>query len=251
MPHHRSTPTISEDVADRVRRLIHSGELSAGDRLRAERDLAADFGVARVSVREAIRLLAEGGYVTVRRGGQGGTFVAGLEDPYRQWLQQMRTRAGELDAILDLRVAVEGHAAYLAAQRCGTDEVDGLRAALTLMATATNRSSFRLADSHFHAGVGGAARSPRLKDLVEQARGDYFVPADKLIYEEQIEASLDGHTRVVEAIQHADADAARSAMVDHIELTRTHFHRLIRGEPLHQPASGSRPVPHQDSPDAG
>lgn len=81
---------------------------------------------------------------------------------------------------------------------------------------------------------------PKAQRPVEQARGDYFVPADKLIYEEQIEASLDGHTSVVEAIQHADADAARPAMVDHIELTRTHFHRLIRGEPLHQLASGGR-----------
>src|SRR5260370_3532143 len=111
----RRTPTVAEDVADRVRRLIHDGALSAGDKLPGERDLAADLGVARVSVREAIRLLTESGYLTVRRGAGGGTFVARLASPYEAWLEQMRERAGQMDAILDVRIAVEGHAAFLAA----------------------------------------------------------------------------------------------------------------------------------------
>ena len=43
-----STPTVAEDVADRIRRLIHDGALSGGDRLPGERELAADLGVGRV-----------------------------------------------------------------------------------------------------------------------------------------------------------------------------------------------------------
>lgn len=81
-----TTPTVAEDVARHIRRLIHDGALSAGDRLPGERDLAADLGVGRVSVREAIRLLADGGYVTVRRGAHGGTLVTGLDSAYEAWL---------------------------------------------------------------------------------------------------------------------------------------------------------------------
>ena len=230
-----ATPTVAEDVANHIRRLIHDGALSAGDRLPGERDLAAGLGVGRVSVREAIRLLASGGYVTVRRGAGGGTFVAGLDMPYEAWLAQMRSRAGELDAILDLRIALEGHASFLAAQRGSGTELGALRATLTGMEHAATRSAFRLADSRFHAMVAAAARSSRLAELVAEARGEFFVPADTLDFEEQIEASVTGHAAVLQALADRDAGLARTAMANHIEDTRAHVHRVLRGDRLHRP----------------
>jgi DNA-binding FadR family transcriptional regulator len=238
----RRTPTIAEDVADRVRRLIHDGALSAGDKLPGERDLAADLGVARVSVREAIRLLTESGYLTVRRGAGGGTFVARLDSPYEAWLEQMRERAGQMDAILDVRVAVEGHAAFLAATRRSSAELAALQVTIASMRESSTRAGFRLADSRFHAGVAAAARSPRLADLVAQARGEFFVPADALAFHEQIEASVNGHAAVLEALSAQDAEAARAAMADHIEDTRVHVHRVLSGDRL-GPASRRDPPP--------
>lgn len=232
MPGRFGTSTVAGDVAGHLRRLIHSGELSAGDRLPPERELAGSLGVARVSVREAIKTLQESGYLTVRHGGQGGTFVAALDVPYAQWLEQMRERAGELDAILDLRVAVEGHAAYLAALHRTKSDVEILRRALDALAGSQSRGSFRLADSQFHVGVAAAARSPRLEDTAIAARGEFFVPADTLIFHEQIETSVTGHAAVLDAIQAREPEAARTAMIDHIEDTRTHFHRVVRGQSL-------------------
>jgi GntR family transcriptional regulator, transcriptional repressor for pyruvate dehydrogenase complex len=241
MQSRRSTPTVAEDVADRLRRLIHAGALSAGDRLPAERDLAADLGVARVSVREAMRLLAAGGYIMVRRGANGGTFVAGLDLPYQAWLEHMRGRAGELDAILDLRVAVEGHAAYLAAQRRSNADLQALRRTIREMEDSSTRTGFRLADSQFHAGVVAAARSPRLEDIVGQARGEFFVPTDTLVFDEQIEASATGHAAVLRALETCDPDQARAAMADHIQDTRSHLHWLLRGNPLRRPSAARPP----------
>lgn len=238
MQSRRTTPTVAEDVADRVRKLIHAGALSAGDRLPPERDLASDLGVARVSVREAMRLLAQGGYITVRRGANGGTFVARLDSPYQAWLEQMRARTGELDAILDLRIAVEGHSAYLAAQRRSNADLDALQRTIAEIEGSSTRTGFRLADSQFHTGVVAAARSPRLEEIVSQARGEFFVPTDTLVFDEQIEASVAGHTAVLDALKTRDADAARAAMADHIEDTRSHLHWLLRGNPLRRYLGG-------------
>lgn len=230
-----TTPTVAEDVADRIRRLIHDGALSAGDRLPGERDLAADLGVGRVSVREAIRLLADAGYLTVRRGATGGTFVTGLDSPYEAWLERMRSRTGELDSILDLRIALEGHAASLAAHRRSNAELGSLRQNIAQMQQSSTRRSFRLADSQFHAMMATAARSSRLAEVIAQARGEFFVPADTLLFKEQIGVSVRGHEAVLRALTDQDPDAARAAMADHIEATRAHIHRVLRGDRLQQP----------------
>jgi DNA-binding FadR family transcriptional regulator len=242
MASQRTTPTVAEDVADRIRRLIHDGALSAGDKLPAERDLAAELGVARVSVREAIRQLADNGYITVRRGSRGGTFIARLDMPYQAWLEQMRSRAGDLDAILDMRVALEGHAAYLAAGRRSTAELDALKRTISEMEQSSTRTRFRLADSRFHAAVAAAARSPRLAELIATARGEFFIPADTLVFNEQIEVSASGHTSVLQALARQDPENARTAMARHIEDTREHVHRVLRGDPLRRrsTADGNR-----------
>jgi DNA-binding FadR family transcriptional regulator len=226
------TATVAGDLADYLRRLIHSGQLSEGDRLPPERQLAATFGVARVSVREAIRTLQEDGYLAVRRGGGAGTYVAALDRPYATWLRQMRHRTGELDAILDLRIAVEGHAAQLAAERRSNTDLQELRTALELLADASSHTTFRSADNRFHLGVLTAARSPRLEQVALEARGSFFVPTDSLIYTDQINESHKGHAAVLDAIHAREPEAARAAMADHIEDTRAHVHKLLRGQPL-------------------
>src|SRR5688500_5033710 len=99
-----STPTVSADVARSLRALIHGGHLGPGDRLPPERELAKQMGVGRVSIREALRLLQATGYVDVRRGASGGTFITALDRPYEDWVRRMRESVDEVNDILDLRV---------------------------------------------------------------------------------------------------------------------------------------------------
>lgn len=63
---------LTEGVAEHIRGMIHRGELGPGDRLPPERELAEELGVARASLRAAIKSLEERGYVVVRRGSRGG-----------------------------------------------------------------------------------------------------------------------------------------------------------------------------------
>jgi GntR family transcriptional regulator, transcriptional repressor for pyruvate dehydrogenase complex len=71
-PRSREKP---EQIADELRSLIVSGELTEGDSLGREPDLVERFGVSRPSLREALRILEAEGLITVVRGVLGGVIV--------------------------------------------------------------------------------------------------------------------------------------------------------------------------------
>src|SRR5882762_8280145 len=70
-----SSSRISQSIVEQVKVLIRQGRLTPGDRLPSERDLCDRFGVSRVTVREALRMLEAGGLVEIRVGAKGGAFV--------------------------------------------------------------------------------------------------------------------------------------------------------------------------------
>ncbi|MBU8817954.1 MULTISPECIES: FadR/GntR family transcriptional regulator [Mycolicibacterium] len=222
-------PSVTSDVARRLRARIRAGELGPGDRLPPERDLAKQMGVGRVSVREALRLLQAGGYVEVRRGATGGTFVTQLDRPYRNWLSEMRSGASEITDILDLRIGLECQAAKLAATRRTEAELATMAAAIDEMSSSDSRVSFRNSDARFHGALAQAARNERLKSAVASARGEMFAPLDELVYTEIVESSRAGHLAIYQAVLDQDAERARRAMEEHLEQTRQELEQLIFG----------------------
>ncbi len=71
-------PRISEEVFQQLKEAVLSGEFKAGEKLPSERELAEQFQVSRVAIREAIRTLENAGFVTIRQGSAGGAFVTDL-----------------------------------------------------------------------------------------------------------------------------------------------------------------------------
>jgi len=183
--------------------------------------------VARPTLRQALKVLQEEGYVCVRRGAAGGTFVSELQIPLEQWFEYIRSHMAEFDDILDYRQAVEAHAAYLAAQRRDQDDLDVMEAALSSLLNAGSRALFRQADSRFHNAIGRASRSPRLERAIRTARGEFFFPTDKLYYKEQVEVAHKGHVAVFTAIRDQDAEEAARRMADHIETARGELYEIV------------------------
>lgn len=71
-------PRVSEEVFRQLKEAILSSELKAGDKLPPERELAEEFQVSRVAIREAIRTLENAGFVAIRQGATGGAYVTDL-----------------------------------------------------------------------------------------------------------------------------------------------------------------------------
>lgn len=74
-----TTKRAFEDISDQIKYLIFSKVLKPNDRLPSERQLAAQFNTGRISVREALRILEESGFVRVKTGAEGGIFVNELD----------------------------------------------------------------------------------------------------------------------------------------------------------------------------
>lgn len=219
--------SVPQGVAEYVKGLIRRGELGPGNRLPPERQLAESLGVARVSLREAFKQLQEEGYIVARRGKTGGNFVTALSQPFAEWRRGMIDREEELDDLTTVRVALECHAATLAASRRTPADLEAMLAAIGQQAAASNRTEFRLADASFHDAVAEAAGSKRLEDAIRRARSEFFSPADMLDHPDPVDEDQRQHQRLFEAIRDRDVLRAYEAMQEHIEHTRQELRRIL------------------------
>jgi DNA-binding FadR family transcriptional regulator len=146
-------------VARRLGQAIRLGLLIDGERLPTETQLAAQMGVATVTLREALSTLREQGLVVTRRGRGGGTFVrapADAHEPLRHF------GVHELQELGDQRAAISGTAARLAAERALEEEVRRLEEQVDRLAEASGASERRRADTLLTIGIAAAAQSSRL-----------------------------------------------------------------------------------------
>jgi GntR family transcriptional regulator, transcriptional repressor for pyruvate dehydrogenase complex len=214
-------------VVDRLRRAIHLRQYVPGDRLPSERKLAESLGVSRVTVREALRVLQDEGYVESRRGAAGGPFVVPRKEPTERLRAILRERREEFESILDFRIVVEGGAARMAAERRTDTDLDRLRSALDEMRSSDGLGTFRRADSAFHLAIANAAANPMLRESIEHARAAMFLPMDSLEQEVPLSHWVDEHLRLLAAIDGHDAATAQRVMATHVERNRSEIRALL------------------------
>src|SRR5207244_1653659 len=109
----------SGEIVSQIERAIFAGELHAGDRLQSERELAEQFGVSRITVRDALRVLEARGLIRVKVGATGGAFVAEANvDRVAESISTMiQLKRMTLSELAEARTVVEAATAELAAQR--------------------------------------------------------------------------------------------------------------------------------------
>jgi GntR family transcriptional repressor for pyruvate dehydrogenase complex len=208
-----------EQVAEQIQHLIARGVLKPGDRLPGERDLAVKFGVGRGSIRDAIRTLEIMGVVEPRHG--HGTVVRELSAdslvvPLATALSHKRGLVAEL---LDVRRMIEPSLAARAAKNATPEEVGRMEEILDRQREKMRRGEPTIEeDSEFHYAIAVAARNTVvlrvldvLMDLLRESRTRSLqVPG-------RLERSIAGHRRVLRAIKRRDAEAAQSAVRQHLQ----------------------------------
>lgn len=205
-----------------VRRLgeaIGLGLLEVGERLPPEAELAERLGIAPMTLRQALAILREAGYVETRRGRNGGTFVRRAAPPAPVRAARERLRSLTVEDLRDLteyRAAVSGASAALAAERATQAELEAMRRLVEAMAKAKRYQEFRRNDSRFHLTIASAARSPRMTAAETSIQGEIgelmaLIPHPS----EALRVSNGQHRAILEAISRRDSQLARSLMEQH------------------------------------
>lgn len=200
---------LSDQVISALRNQITSGEWPVGSRIPTEPELVEQLGVARNTVREAVRALAHNGLLDIRQG--SGTYVRATSE----LAGVMHRRFADADPlhIAELRSTLESSAGRLAAQRRTEKDVRQLDALLARREEAWasgNAEQFVTADSSLHLAVVAASHNDVLIGLYADL-GDLlrdWLRVD-IGHELRPEDHMD-HARLIEAIRAGDAEAAAS-----------------------------------------
>lgn len=210
---------LVEQAVRRLGEAIGLGLLEVGERLPPEAELAEHFNIAPMTLRQALAILREAGYVETRRGRGGGTFVlCGVPLPAEQTAtaRLASLTADDLRDLIDFRRLTAGAGAALAAERAGAAEIEELRTLVEQMAAPPAYDDFRRADSRFHLVIASAARSPRLAAAEMQVQADLaellaLIPHPP----EALRLSNGQHRGVLEAITRRQPETARALMETH------------------------------------
>jgi GntR family transcriptional repressor for pyruvate dehydrogenase complex len=207
----------AEAVATRLVDAITLGLLADAEQLPSESELAAQFGVATVTVREALVALRQQGLVETRRGRGGGSFVRAPSPSTTSWHERLRAVSlSDLRDVGDHYLAVAGAAAKLAAERSSPEDVERLHLATEDLRAATGAEAAR-AERHFHLEIAAAAQSSRLThqevQLQSERGGLLWLPVGE---DEIHNRAYAEHQAITAAIAEADGDLARKLTEDHI-----------------------------------
>ncbi|WP_069765661.1 FadR/GntR family transcriptional regulator [Streptomyces sp. LUP47B] len=214
----RPSPLV-EQAAERLREQITAGHWPVGTKLPGETTLAKELGVGRSTVREALRALAGAGLVQPRQG--AGVFVTATRT-VEDWPTRLR-RAAVTD-VYEVRMAVEVHAARLAARRRTPEDVTAMERALEgrRAASASSDAAFVDADITFHAAVVAAAHNPVLADLFSEftpvlREGLIELLALTAMRDDDPNTAEEAHAALVRAVADGDAEGAAEILRAELE----------------------------------
>lgn len=198
--------TTASALAQRLREAIDAGRWSPGELLRQEQ-IAAEYGVSRIPVREALAQLQSEGL---------------LEIAHYRGARVSRPQAGEIDELFDLRLLVESD---LLARALGRHDQRLLRELGRLqdrLEDAEDRLGWISGDIAFHEALYAPAERPRSLALFRQLRApiDRF-NAQALGPGARKQGWADEHRQLIAAVAASDAAAAQAILEQHLQATRT------------------------------
>jgi GntR family transcriptional repressor for pyruvate dehydrogenase complex len=219
-----------ELVLDAVETQIRTGAIGVGDRLPAERDLAAALGVSRAAVREAVRVLEARGVVRSGTGSgpDAGTVITALQSDALTSLIGLHVALNTV-AVPDLvraRVALERESVALACHSATEDDLSELKGLLKEMdEREVSVEAFNRLDADFHIRIGAAGGNRLVLDLTDALRTvmkPHLLSALTLMADrpDELAATLDRlrreHHAIYEAIVERSPNEAAQLVEDHI-----------------------------------
>ncbi len=210
---------VTDEAIEKIKAMITSGELKAGDRLPREADLAAELGLSRSSLREAVRALSLVNILDVRRG--DGTYVTSLDPPVLLEALSFIVDFHRDDTVLDflrVRRILEPAATAMAAERITEADSEGLRKLLDSLGPDPDVDDLVANDLEFHRRISACSGNAVLCSLLETLSG----PTTRarvwrgLTQAWTKERTLAEHRAILEALEAHEPEVARSWATVHI-----------------------------------
>lgn len=218
--------TRTSDLAESyLRSLIFTGRLSPGDKLPSERELAAQFGIARITLRAALRSLETIGFLVVKIGSKGGAWIADAETLSKRWEEWMHAHRHEVAQMLEFRRFVETEIARLAAERRTPEDLKLLES--IEHGSEEDRTSVVRWHFDFHDALAKAAHNEYLEKAMVEVRSKLFVPVDWALTHTRV-ATIEGvHDRILDAVRAGDAERAVAEMNAHLDFSEEPFRAAL------------------------
>ncbi|MFD6531122.1 FadR/GntR family transcriptional regulator [Streptomyces sp. NPDC060184] len=210
---------VTDEAIEKIKGMIVSGALRPGDRLPKESELAADLGLSRNSLREAVRALSLIRILDVRQG--DGTYVTSLDPQLLLEALSFVVDFHRDDTVLEflaVRRILEPAATAMAASRIGDAELDALAAELDALGDGPSVEELVAADLRFHRGIVQASGNTVLCSLLDGLSG----PTTRarvwrgLTQEDALSRTLQEHRAILAALRDRDPEAARAWATVHV-----------------------------------
>lgn len=214
-------PKASDILAAQLRDLILSGSVAQGKPLPTERELVAESGLSRSSVREALRVLEVEGLISTRPGRAGGSTVRlpGRASITRTMQLFVRSHAIRLEALLECRIAVEPFMAGLTATNRTEQELKEMQDLHERFTAARDDVAlYKRINLDWHLAIARASGNEVLIALMEAvAQPIYEAAAYQRVTTEDARAeTVKAHGAILRAIERKDAKLAYSRMEKHL-----------------------------------
>jgi GntR family transcriptional regulator, transcriptional repressor for pyruvate dehydrogenase complex len=224
----------SEQVAVQIQHYIQDDGLAPGDFLGREEDLAAEFGVSRPTLREALKLLASGNLIRANKGPGGGIFVAATADEGMgrslsdAIAMMLETGSVTLEELVEARLVLEVPLAGLAAYQPDEAALSRLRDAVRGAADATDPNQLAEFDGEIHKAVAAAAGNRMLQALTGWVFEVVQPSVNSALHGAIVQSAIvEQHETLLAAIEKGDAARAERAMKDHLLYLRDVL-RMVR-----------------------
>jgi GntR family transcriptional regulator, transcriptional repressor for pyruvate dehydrogenase complex len=210
---------LTDEAIEKIKAMIVSGTLRAGDRLPKEADLAADLGLSRSSLREAVKALSLVNILDVRRG--DGTYVTSLEPAVLlealSFIVDFHRDTTVLE-FLQVRRILEPSATAMAAERITAAECAELRSLLDQLGPDPDTEELVANDLEFHRRIAACSGNSVLLSLLDTLSG----PTTRariwrgLTQQGSIQRTIAEHHAILDALESHDPEVARSWSTVHI-----------------------------------